>query len=244
VIACNSEITKLCISRDSNRLLQRQVYIKFFEQSYVQALIHDTQGHVEYKYKAGGLSNVNITSAGMGTKTVRVINYPPDVTHAPLNTVLATYGAVLSITDERRSPQNKQQVHSVVCIVSIQLTKHIPSLLTVAAHRVQLRYVGQPNSCFGCVVPDYLYTTCPSCHVRSLANREHPPKEYANIVSARKWHSQSLGDGCSDDLSDNYPIDGNTRTKFQNPDSPTKLEERRWSKPSHRSPIRGPTWLK
>jgi hypothetical protein len=44
-------------------------FIKFIGQSYVQALIHDTQRHAEIKHITGEQSKINITSAGMGTKT-------------------------------------------------------------------------------------------------------------------------------------------------------------------------------
>jgi hypothetical protein len=47
---------------------KRQVYIKFIEQSYVQALIRYTNGQAEYKHTTGELSIVNIANAGMGSK--------------------------------------------------------------------------------------------------------------------------------------------------------------------------------
>jgi hypothetical protein len=68
---------------------KRQVYVKFTEQTYVQARIHDTKGEAEYKHITGELSKVTIKNADMGTKTVRITNLPPEVTHAPLRTLLA-----------------------------------------------------------------------------------------------------------------------------------------------------------
>jgi hypothetical protein len=156
VDARHAENTRYCISRDSNRRLQMQVYIQFIEQSYVQSLIHDTQVHAEYKHITGALSKVNLTCAGMGTKTFRITNISPDVTHAKLITVLAPHGAILSITDEIWTPQYRFHVHSGVRRVSFQLTKNIPSLLIVAAHRV-LR----------------IYTRGASCSITGLANREY-----------------------------------------------------------------------
>jgi hypothetical protein len=68
-----------------------QVFIKFIVQSYVQALIHDTQVQTEYKHITRELSKVTITDAGMGTKTFRITNLPPEDTYAPLSTILAPY---------------------------------------------------------------------------------------------------------------------------------------------------------
>jgi hypothetical protein len=73
---------------------KRQVYIKFIEQSYVQvqALIRDTNGQAEHKHTTGELSIVNITNADMGTKRVRIANFPPEVQNASIRTALAPFG--------------------------------------------------------------------------------------------------------------------------------------------------------
>jgi hypothetical protein len=72
------------------------VYIKFIEQSYIQALIHDTKGQAEYKHTTGKLSIVDITNDGMGNKRVRITNLPPEVQNAAVRTTLAPFGKILT----------------------------------------------------------------------------------------------------------------------------------------------------
>jgi hypothetical protein len=79
---------------------KRQEYIKFIEQSYVQALIHDTNGQAEYKHTTRELTIVNITNAGMGTKRVRIANLPPEVQNASIRIALAPFGTTLTIIEE------------------------------------------------------------------------------------------------------------------------------------------------
>jgi hypothetical protein len=79
---------------------KRQVYIKFIELSYVQALIRDTNSQAEYKHTTSKLPIVNITNAGMNTKCVSIANLPHEVQNASIRTSLAPFGAILTITEE------------------------------------------------------------------------------------------------------------------------------------------------
>jgi hypothetical protein len=176
----------------------------------------------------------------MGTKTVRITKLPPEVTYAPVCTVLAPYVTILSITDEIWSPQYRYEVYSGVRRVSIQLTKHIPFQLTVTGHRVQLSYVGQPATCFSCGGTDHLYNTYPSRPFRGLANREHRQTTYANIVSARDGKTQSMGDGHSDEFTDNYLIHGNARAEFKQSEPPQLVEGTQGDKPFATVSVEGP----
>jgi hypothetical protein len=106
---------------------KRQVYIKFIELSYVQALIRDTKGQAEYKHTTGELSIANITNAGMGTKRVSIANLPPEVHNASIRTALAPFGTILRITEEMWSQIYRYPVSNGTRIVSIMLVKHIPS---------------------------------------------------------------------------------------------------------------------
>ena len=58
---------------------RRHVYIKFTDGEYMNQIIQDTEGHVEYKHDNGETSQVQIEIAGMGTKKVRVANLPAEV---------------------------------------------------------------------------------------------------------------------------------------------------------------------
>jgi hypothetical protein len=77
--------------------IKRQVFIKFVDNESVHALLRDTADRAEYKYPNGTISIVNIDTAGMGTKRIRVTNLPPnDILHESL----ASFGKVLNIHAE------------------------------------------------------------------------------------------------------------------------------------------------
>ena len=58
---------------------RRQVYIKFAEFQCLQKVLHSTNGKSQYKHDNGEISQVEITMAGMGTKGVRIANFPPEI---------------------------------------------------------------------------------------------------------------------------------------------------------------------
>ena len=67
--------------------------------------------------------------------------------------------------------------------VSITLTRHVPSHLTVAGHRVLISYDGQPLTCYGCGEADHMYSVCP--RQRTNTTRAIPTAAtYASIVTS------------------------------------------------------------
>lgn len=50
---------------------------------------------------------------------------------------------------------------NVIRQVTMKLTQHIPSHLTIAGHRVLLSYEGQLFKCYGCGVIGHMYQACP-----------------------------------------------------------------------------------
>ena len=67
--------------------------------------------------------------------------------------------------------------------VTITLTKHIPSELTVDGHRALLSYEGQPATCYGCGDIGHLYPTCPKHRDRGAVSRDQQHKTHATIVA-------------------------------------------------------------
>ena len=129
--------------------IRRQVYIKLVNDS-VQKIFKDTNAEAKYKYHTGEVSTVGITVAGLGTKRVRVANLPPEVPDTALRTLLAPFGKV-QIIQEMWTKMYRYPVSNGIRQVTITLTKHIPSHLTVAENRVLLSYEGQPSNCYVCV---------------------------------------------------------------------------------------------
>jgi hypothetical protein len=112
----------------------------------VLVLLRDTNGQAEYKHHTGELSVVTIGSAGMGTKRVRIANLPPEVQDDALRATLIPYGTVMTIQEEMWSKKYRYAVPNGIRQVTILLSKHIPSSITVAGYRVSCRTKGsQPH---------------------------------------------------------------------------------------------------
>ena len=127
---------------------KRQVYIKLIDNVYVEALLRETNGQAKYKHHNGVLSIVNIAMAGMGTKRVRIANLPPEVQEHATQTALTPFGTVLAVIEEMW--QKMYKVPNGVREVTITLTQHILSQLTVDRHMALLSYEAQPGTCYGC----------------------------------------------------------------------------------------------
>jgi len=123
---------------------KRQVYIKLIDNVYVQALLKETNRQAEYKHHNGVLLIVNIAMAGMGTKRVRIANLPPEVKEHAIRIALTPFGAVLTVIEEMWPKIYRYIVPNGVRQVTITLTQHISSQLTVDGYRTLLSCEGQP----------------------------------------------------------------------------------------------------
>jgi hypothetical protein len=112
--------------------IKRHVYMKLEEHDTVQALLRDTAGQAEYKHPTGEMSIVQLALAGLGTKCFRVANLPPEPSNESLKAALAPYGKNMNIQNERCAKVYRYPVDNGVRQVSIVLSRHAPSRLTVA----------------------------------------------------------------------------------------------------------------
>jgi hypothetical protein len=127
--------------------IKRQVFIKMTNIDKVQAVINVTGGEIDYTYPTGQISTVTLV-AGLGTKRIRVANLPPEVPRDELRAALTPYEKTVNIQTEKWSNNYRYSVENGVRQATIQMTKHIPSHLTVAGYRVLLSYEGQPATCY------------------------------------------------------------------------------------------------
>jgi hypothetical protein len=126
---------------------------------------------------------VNITVAGLGTKRVRIANQPPEVSNDTLRATLAPYDKIVGIQNERWSKTYRYAVDNGVRQVTMVLSRHAPSHLTVAGQRVLLSYEGQPATCYGCGEPGHMYQGCPARRKLGSARTIATAATYASIIT-------------------------------------------------------------
>jgi hypothetical protein len=166
--------------------IKRQVFIKLVDIESVQGLLRDTSGRAAYKYPNGELSVVNIDLAGMGTKRVRVASLPPETTNETLRASLISYGKVLNIQAETWSKAYRYPVSNGVQQVTMQLTRHLPSHMTIAEQRVLISYEGKPTTCYGCGEVGHMYLACPPR--KSIGTEKQDPSRITYVSIVTKSH--------------------------------------------------------
>jgi len=140
---------------------KRQIYIKLVDFACVQPLLQDTSGQSEYKHTNGEISIVHNEVAGMGTRRIRITNLPPEMAEETLRATLTPYGKIISIQEETLSRTYSYVVANGIRQVAMNLTKHIPSHMTIVGHRILTFYEGQPLTCYGCGEIGHMYQACP-----------------------------------------------------------------------------------
>jgi len=77
------------------------------------------------------------------------------------------------------------KVFNGVRIVVIALSKHVPSHMTIAGHRVLVSYEGQPTTCYGCGETGHFYQVCPKRRRVGVATTKEPRVSWADIAACR-----------------------------------------------------------
>jgi len=95
--------------------------------------------------------------AGMGTRKLRIANLPPEVAEDTLRASLAQYGKILSVKEETWARTYRYAVANGIRQVEMTLTKHIPSHITIAGHRVLTPYDEHSLTCYGCGAIGHMY---------------------------------------------------------------------------------------
>ena len=158
------KVTEHTVKRIQIDGTKRQVYIKFVDDEYVQNILRTTNGHADYRQVTGEISQVRIDFAGMGTRRVRIANLPQEMPERTIRAAPAQYGEIETIQDETWSKAYRYPVVNGIKVIIINLTKHLPSHMTIAANRVLISYDGQPLTCYGCGETGHMYQVCPSLH--------------------------------------------------------------------------------
>jgi len=109
-----------------------------------------TNGHADCRHVTGEISQVHIDFAGMGSRRVTITNLPTEVPERTIRAALAQYGEIKTIQDDTWSKAYRYQVANGIKVITINLTKHLPSRMTIAGNRVLTSYDSQTLVCYGC----------------------------------------------------------------------------------------------
>lgn len=162
---------------------KRHVYLKLHDDKLVHSLIQNTEGQLKYKHPNGEVSTVKIAIAGTRTTRVRLANLPPEIGENFVRNTLTQYGEVQEVTHETWTNRYRYPVANGIRIVHMKLTKHIPSNMTMAGHRVLITYDGQPITCFGCGAEDHFYKDCPNRSKHTGRDAKNKQRTWATIAA-------------------------------------------------------------
>jgi len=155
--------------------IKRNVFMKFFNDTYVQNNRHFTNGSVEYRHTTGEILIVCLEVAGMGMRLIRLTNLPPEVTERNISAALASYGEIVSIQDELCSKTCSYKVANGDKVMTMKLAKHHPSQMNVAGRRATPSCDGQPVTSYGCGDSRHINQAWPRRHGGDMGTSDSTP---------------------------------------------------------------------
>ena len=97
--------------------------------------------------------------------------------------VLGAYGEIRDIQPKTWSNAYRYRVYSGARVVSMSLTKHIPSHVVVAGYRALISYEGQPTTCHSCKEPAHLKTACPHRRQERAESKPATTASWAEVAA-------------------------------------------------------------
>jgi RNA recognition motif-containing protein len=168
--------------------------------------MNDTEGQFDYRHETGEISKVKIERAGMGIRTVRIANLPPEVSDRTMKNILSQYGEVKEVKEERWSKSYRYKIANGIRLVTMNLRSHIPSYLTIANNKVLLSYQGQPMTCCGCGITGHFNQECSARFNRVRRTTPPTPTTWSTIVQQQNTLSTVTEvDALQPGLQDNVP---------------------------------------
>jgi hypothetical protein len=163
---------------------RRHVYIKYKHPEPMLTMLNEAKGGKEYRHENGEISIVHIEPAGMGMRQVRIANLPPEINNRTISSTLMKFGEIKEIKDEVWSKSYRYKISNGIRIVNMQLKDHIPSYTTIAGHKVQISYEGQPATCFGCSKQGHNLQDCPTRKPRTMQHMDKATTSGSQIVKS------------------------------------------------------------
>ena len=173
--------------------VHRQVFIKMTNAKTVDNIISRTKGEVDYAHETGEISKVTIGPAGLGKRSIRIANLPPEMPKDIIKEYMSKYGIVNGVTDEKWSNMYRYAVGNGIRIATIDLRMHIPSHLYIAGYRTLISYIGQPTTCYICNGTTHIANECPSRQKRLKETSDLRTKTWAQIATTGPQSNMDLG---------------------------------------------------
>jgi hypothetical protein len=148
----------------------------------LQQILNDNKAQHVFKHETGEISKVQIEYAGMGIRTIRIANLPPEVSERAIHSILSRYGEVKEIRAEKWSRNYRYKIDNGICIVTMNLREHIPSYLNTTNNKVLLSYEGQPATCYGCNSTTHQFIECPTRRNRVQRPESTAPPTWSAVV--------------------------------------------------------------
>jgi len=162
---------------------KRHVYIKLSDPPRIQDILTITTGQAEYRHSDGVISKVRIEAVGLAIRKVRIANLPPDIANSQVRSALGKFGEIREVHNDAWSNAYRYPVRNGVRIVTINLTKLIPSHISVEGHRALISYDGQLQTCYSCNEMGHQYSVCPHWRRKGAGETGITRPSWADIIA-------------------------------------------------------------
>lgn len=144
------------------------VYLKMKTPELCSSVVDRCGGKIKFLHSDGTVSEVTVSYAGFGIRTLRVFELPFEIPAEEINIALRPYGRIISNIAEKWDETYMFPVLNGVRQVKIELQKHIPSFINICGFRALIIYDGQPKTCALCNSTEHVRSECPRRRVPQL----------------------------------------------------------------------------
>lgn len=160
-------------------------FIKFNNSEIAQNIIVTFNGESKIKKENGIITKIKIRHAGIGTRHLRILRLPFEMSNEIIIRSLSEFGDVIgNVYDEYWSEEiagKYKRFKNGNRFVQCNLKKHIPSFINVQGIKALITYDGQPKTCAYCGKSDHLIANCERRIIK-----ESNKKTYSSVLTNRQ----------------------------------------------------------